>query len=401
MVVGDGLFTVAPLDVGVHRATLDRARPDQGDLDHQVVEHPGLEPGQGGHLRAGLHLEHPDRVGPLQHLVHRSLAQIQLGQVHVDALVLGDQVDAVVQRGEHPQAQHVELHQTDCRTVVFVPLQHAAVLHPGPLDRAHVGDGAIADHHAAGVDAHVPGQVGDLHGQVHHLLGDAFHVRGVGQPVPPADLFAPGVLLPLGEAQGAGHVAHRAAAAVGDHVGHLGGVLAAVPLVDVLDRLLAQVGFDVDVDVGRSVPGRGQEPLEQQLVCHRVDVGDLQCVADRRVGRRTSALSEDVVESAESGDVVHHQEIARKAELLDDGQLVLDLGVGPGGALGRAVAVPGAFGDQVPQPADLGVTVGDVERWQLRRDQRQPERALLAELGRSRHHVGGEDPGHLRAGPQV
>ena len=50
MQVGDRLEAVAPADVGVHRASLDGARTDQGDLDHQVVEVAGLEPGQGRHL---------------------------------------------------------------------------------------------------------------------------------------------------------------------------------------------------------------------------------------------------------------------------------------------------------------------------------------------------------------
>ena len=77
----------------MHRSALDRARADQRDLDHQVVEHPRLQPRQGGHLRARLHLEHPDGIGALQHLVNRRLAQIELGQVDLDALVLGHQVD--------------------------------------------------------------------------------------------------------------------------------------------------------------------------------------------------------------------------------------------------------------------------------------------------------------------
>ena len=160
----------------MHRAALDRARADQRDLDHQVVEHPRLQPRQGGHLRARLHLEHPDGIGALQHLVHRRLAQIELGQVDLDALVLGHQVDDVVQRREHTQPEQVELHQTDCRAVVFVPLQHTAILHPRPLHRAHVGDRAVADHHAAGVDAHVPRQVVDLQCQVDHLFRDVLDV---------------------------------------------------------------------------------------------------------------------------------------------------------------------------------------------------------------------------------
>ena len=222
---------------------------------------------------------------------------------------------AVVQRREHAEPEHVELHQTDCRAVVLVPLQHAAVLHARPLHRAHVGDGPVADHHAAGVDAHVPRQVRDLQRQVDHRLGDVLDVGRVGQPVPLADLLAPRVLLALREPQRAGHVAHRAAAAVGDDVGDLRGVVAAVAFVDVLNRLLPQVRFDVDVDVGRPVARRGQEPLEQQLVGDRVDVGDAQRVADRRVGRRSPALGEDAVVPAEPGDVVHHQEVAREVQL--------------------------------------------------------------------------------------
>ena len=73
VVVGDRIQPVAPPDVGVHGAALDGPRPDQRDLDHQVVERPRLQPRQRRHLRPRLHLEHPDRVGALQHLVHRRL----------------------------------------------------------------------------------------------------------------------------------------------------------------------------------------------------------------------------------------------------------------------------------------------------------------------------------------
>lgn len=76
--------------------------------------------------------------------------------------MLGQQVDGVVQRRQHPEAEQVELDQTDCGTVVFVPLQDAAVLHAGPFGGTYVGDGPVADHHAAGVDAQMPGHAEDL-----------------------------------------------------------------------------------------------------------------------------------------------------------------------------------------------------------------------------------------------
>ncbi len=169
--VGDRLLAVAPTDVGVHRPALDRPGPDERDLDHQVVERAGLEPGQRGHLGPALDLEHADRVGLAQHVVDGLLLG-DLGQVEVDAVGLGDEVDRVVQRGEHAQAEQVELHQADRGAVVLVPLQHGAVLHAAPLDRAHLDHRPVAQHHAARVDAEVAGEVLDLQGQVEHRLGD-------------------------------------------------------------------------------------------------------------------------------------------------------------------------------------------------------------------------------------
>ena len=312
VVVDNRVQAVAPPDVGVHRPALDGPGTDQRDLHHQVVEDPRPQARQGGHLRPRLHLEHADGIGAGQHLVHRRLGEVEFGQVHLGPLVLGHQVDGVVQRREHAQPEQVEFHQTDCRTVVFVPLQDAAVLHARPLHRAHVGDRAVADHHAAGMDAHVPRQVPDLVRQIDHLPGNVFYVGRVGQPIPVADLLAPRVLLPLREAQGAGHVAHRDPPAVGDDVGDLGGVVTAVFVVDVLDDLFALVRLDVHVDVGRPVAGGRQEALEQQLVGHRIDRGDAEGITDRGIGRRSPALTQDVVLSAEPGDVVDHQEVARK-----------------------------------------------------------------------------------------
>ena len=46
------LPAVAPTDVGVDGTTLDGTRTDEGDLHHEVVERPGSQPRQGGHLGA-------------------------------------------------------------------------------------------------------------------------------------------------------------------------------------------------------------------------------------------------------------------------------------------------------------------------------------------------------------
>ena len=130
---------------------------------------------------------------------------------------------------------------------------------------------------------------------------------------------------PGGVAEGLGHVAHRRAGPVGDDVGHLGGVLAAVAVVDVLDDLLPAVALDVDVDVGRAVALGGQEPLEQQAEADGVGLGDAERVADRRVGRRPPALAVDVGLAAELDDVPHDEEVAGEPELLDDVELVVEV----------------------------------------------------------------------------
>ncbi len=104
------------------------------------------------------------------------------------------------------------------------------------------------------MDAHVPGQVLDLVGQVDDLLGNIVDVGRLRAPV--ADLLAPRVLLPLREAQGTSHVADGDPRTIGDHVGDLSRVVAAVLVIDVLDDLLPLIRLDVDVDIGRPVADR-------------------------------------------------------------------------------------------------------------------------------------------------
>jgi hypothetical protein len=67
-----------------------------------------------------------------------------------------------------------------------------------------------------------------------------------------------------------------------------------------------------------------REALERQLVEDRVDRRDVEQVADRRVGCRTTALAEDAAAPGELHDVVDDQEVAGKILLLDDREFGLD-----------------------------------------------------------------------------
>jgi hypothetical protein len=133
------------------------------------------------------------------------------------------------------------------------------------------------------------GAPSQLPGQVEHRVRDALMPSGRPSPGLGNGPHRPSSLAQAScwptEAQRLGRVAHRRAATVGDHVGHLGGVAAAVALVDVLDDLLPATRLDVEVDVGRPVALGRQEALEQQAQAHGVGLGDPEGVAGRRVGR--------------------------------------------------------------------------------------------------------------------
>ncbi len=153
--------------------------------------------------------------------------------------------------------------------------------------------------------------------------------------------------------------------------------MASVGVVDPLDHLLAPSGVEVDVDVGLLLTGRGEESLERQVVEDRVDRRDAQRVAERRVGRRASALAQDLAPLGLLDDVVDDQEVAREVLLLDHGQLTLD-------ACPRLVDVVGvartdaALG-QLTQPAHRGVTLGDAATRQPGRRRAEVEGDLVGD----------------------
>ncbi len=168
VLVGDRLDAGGAAYVGVHRAALDRAGPDQRDLDGQVVELARAQPRQGADLGPALDLEDADRVGAAEHVVDAGLLLGHRREVPRLPRVLGGQLHHVVERAEHAQAEQVELHQPHRLAGVLVPLQHGAAVHPGPLDRAHLADRPLGQHHPAGVDAEVARRAHQLLGQGHH-----------------------------------------------------------------------------------------------------------------------------------------------------------------------------------------------------------------------------------------
>ncbi len=219
---------------------------------------------------------------------------------------------------------------------------------------------------------------------------------------PPVDLFRPCVLLADRVPERLGHVPDGGLRPVADHVRDLGRVPAAVLPVDVLDHLLPAVGVEVDVDIRLLGPGRGEEPLERQVVEDAVDRGDPERVADRRVRRGTPALAEDPVGVGEPDDVLHDQEVPREPLLRDDRQLTLQPFVRIRPLRGGAVAQRGTLQRQLPQPRHRRLPRRHVPQRQLGFGPAQIEGDLVRDRHRPPHRSGEplEPGGHLGPRPQ-
>ncbi len=81
--------------------------------------------------------------------------------------------------------------------------------------------------------------------------------------------------------------------------------------------------LEIDVDVRRLQPLLGDEALEQEIDPGRIDRGDAEHVADRRVRRRSPPLAQDVLAARIMHDVVHGEEVVRVFQLGDQRELFL------------------------------------------------------------------------------
>ncbi len=108
-----GVFAqpLAALDVGVHGTTLDRPGTDDRDLDRDLLEVRGASAAQRLHLRAALDLEDAGRLRRLDRGIGGGV--IEGDPREVDPLAAGsrDQLDAALDRGEHPEAEQVDLEE--------------------------------------------------------------------------------------------------------------------------------------------------------------------------------------------------------------------------------------------------------------------------------------------------
>ena len=137
-----------------------------------------------------------------------------------------------------------------------------------------------------------------IHPALHHRVGFIFLAElGIGGFLPDhglelggltahhRDQFGETVGIAVGNVEHAGHILqHRLGghAVEGDDLRHL---VVAVALGHVVDHLAPTLDAEVGVNIRHRFAFRVEEPLEQQAIAHRVDVGDPQAVSHQGTGR--------------------------------------------------------------------------------------------------------------------
>ena len=119
----------ATAQIRMHHVALNGARSHDRHLDDEVVEHARTQARQHVHLRPALDLENADRVGPAEHVVNEGIVARHGGERQPAAVMGGDQIERFADAGEHAERQNVDLHEAECRQIVFVPLDEGAVRH--------------------------------------------------------------------------------------------------------------------------------------------------------------------------------------------------------------------------------------------------------------------------------
>ena len=300
LVCGIRAQPLAPLDVGVDGAALDRPRAHQRHLHGEVVEVRRQRPRQHLHLGPALDLEDAGRLGALDRAPDLGVVERDPREVDALAARARDLVDAALDRREHPQPEQVDLEEAGVGAGVLVPLHDLAALHRRRLHRAELDQRLGRDHHAA----RGAGRCGAAAPRSRAAAAASARQRGERARRSPERLLDPRLCVGarLVDVDGAGEaldlarrqpqrlaeVAHRAARAVGGEGGDQRRALGAVALVHPRDQLLADVAREVEVDVGRVGQLLVQEAPEEEVVADRVDVREAGQVADDRADARAA-----------------------------------------------------------------------------------------------------------------
>ncbi|VVN48709.1 hypothetical protein PS647_06151 [Pseudomonas fluorescens] len=243
------------------------------------------------------------------------------------------QVETATNRAEHAQGQDIHLEQPDRIEIVLVPLNDRAFGHRGVFHRHEVIQRLLGNDEAAGVLGQMPGEADQLLRQAQHpaqhrafrvetAFTQALHGRRFITPVTTA--IGQGIDLVWRQTQRLGHIAYRTGRMVSTDHGCQCRAGPTIALEHVLQDFFAAFVLEVHIDIRWLVALPGEKALKQHVHSLGVDLGDAQGETHRRVGRRASALAENLLAPGEGDDVLNGQEIAFITQLGDQPELLVD-----------------------------------------------------------------------------
>ena len=101
--IGHWLAALPPLQIRMHHAALNRPRPYDRHLNHQIVEFFRFESRQHAHLRARFDLEDADGIGTLDHFVDGGIFRRHISHAEGVAATLRHQIKRTPDRREHAE----------------------------------------------------------------------------------------------------------------------------------------------------------------------------------------------------------------------------------------------------------------------------------------------------------
>src|SRR6266487_2990032 len=97
----------------MHHATGDRSRPNDANLDDEIVESHRSQPWQHRHLGTAFDLEHTDRIALADHLVGRRILRFDRGDGKLDAAMLAQKLEAKIELRQTAETEQVDFKQTE------------------------------------------------------------------------------------------------------------------------------------------------------------------------------------------------------------------------------------------------------------------------------------------------